>query len=207
MNVSFKHIAMIATLTGLAAGGAAFAGQHKGGKDGGERQSRAERMFENWDADKDGKVTAEEAKAFATERFAKRDIDGDGVISREDRETHRAAMRAERRTERFNAIDADGDGMISLDEFTQASNERGERREGRRGHRGGKGHHGDHAGKHGGKREGRGMRRGGRHGGVLTIQEAEARIMQRFDRIDADGDSVITLDDLKEAMPRRGKRG
>ena len=231
MKLSFTHITIIATLTGIATGGVAFANQHKGGKDDGERQSRAERLFETWDADKDGKVTAEEVKAYAAERFGKRDMDGDGVISRDDRQKHRAAMRDERRTERFNAMDADGDGMISLDEFKQAGpergergdraergdrgdraergerGERGERREGRRGHHGGKGHHGDHAGKRGGKRGGKGMRRGGRHGGgVLTIQEAEARAMQRFERIDTDSDGVITLEDLQDAMPRRGGR-
>ena len=74
-------------------------------------------MFERWDADKDGKVTADEMKAAAAVRFAERDIDGNGVISRDDRKQFRTKQREERRTERFAKIDADADGMISLDEF------------------------------------------------------------------------------------------
>ncbi len=51
------------------------------------------------------------------------------------------------------------------------------------------------------------MRRGGRHGGVLTIQEAEARAMQRFERIDTDNDGVIKLEDVKAMYERRGEKG
>ena len=41
-----------------------------------------------------------------------------------------------------------------------------------------------------------GQRRGGMRG-VLTIQEAEARAMQRFERIDSDNKGYITLNDIK----------
>lgn len=215
---NITKITLALTLTGTMLGGAAFAAQQKA--DGEPRKPRAERMFEKWDADKDGKVTAEEVKAFAAERFAKRDIDGDGVVSRDDREKFRTARREERRAERFAKIDADSDGMISLDEFKAYQPERrGMRGEGRgkrggmHGHRMG-GHHGKGMrgerghrmhGKWGG-RHGKGMRRGGMRG-PLTIQEAEARAQQRFERIDSDNKGYITLNDVKAFQAdRRGNR-
>ena len=177
-------LAILATVTATLIAGAAVAKHHKG--DRGDRGARAEQMFEQWDADKDGKVMLEEMKAAAAERFAARDIDGDGVISREDRE----AQRAIRRGERFDKMDADSDGMISKEEFAAFTPERGMR--GKKGERRGMQRH---------HRGGKGMR-GGR-GGPLTIQEVEARVEHRFERLDADDKGYITLEDIKG---KRGKR-
>lgn len=196
---SRAKLALIAvSVTGLMAAGAAFAGHHKGD---GERGSRADRMIEQWDADKDGKVTLDEMKAAAAERFARRDLDGDGVVTRADREARRAAHR----DEQFDKMDADGDGVISKEEFAAFQPERGER--GDRGPRGERGERGKrHA--HGGKRGKHGKRgkRMDRHA-PLTIQEVEARVEQRFERLDTDAKGYITLEDLEAHRGKRGKRG
>jgi len=188
MKLSFKNITLIAVVAGFTAGGVAVAKHHSGGKG---HSDRAERMFERMDADKDGKVTAEEAVALATEHFAKLDSDGDGVISRGEREQFRNTRREDRRTKRFEKIDADGDGMITLDEFKEAKFDR----RGMRGKHHARGKHGHH-----------GMRRGGGLRGVSTIEEARVRATQRFERIDSDNDGVITLEDVKAMKSRRGRR-
>ena len=200
--------AILATVTAAMLGSVAIADGHK--KERAEmRGDRAERMFERLDADTDGKVTADEMKAAATARFAKRDVDGDGVVSREDRKAFRAAQREERRSERFEKMDADSDGMISKEEFAAFTPERGDRAERRkmrraeRGERRGmRGHHGGKRGERHGNRRGKGMR------GPLTIQEAEARAMQRFQRIDSDAKGYITLNDIKAfRADRKDRRG
>lgn len=47
--------------------------------------------------------------------------------------------------------------------------------------------------------------------GPLTIQEAEARAMQRFERIDSDEKGYITLNDIKahraDHKGHKGRRG
>ena len=213
---NLTKITLALTLTGTMLGGVAFAAQHK---EDGEKKPRAERMFEQLDKDADGKATLDEMKAAAAERFSKRDIDGDGIISRDDRKAFRTAQREERRTEIFATMDADGDGMISLDEFKSAEPPRREARGERRGTRGGemrgerhggKGMRGHRMGRHEGHRmRGKaqgGKRRGGMRG-VLTIQEAEARATQRFERIDSDNKGYITLNDIKAAhADKRGNR-
>jgi Ca2+-binding EF-hand superfamily protein len=203
MNRTTKF-AILATLSATLAGGAAFAAAHKEKRE--HRGDRAERMFERMDADKDAKVTAEEMKAFAAKRFATRDLDGDGLVSRADREARRKAKHEERQAKRFEALDTDGDGMISKAEFAAAP-ERGMRGD-RRGERG---ERGERRGMRGQRRGERGERRGRGHRGMngpLTIQEAEARAMQRFERIDSDEKRYITLNDIKaHRADRKGHKG
>lgn len=61
--------------------------------------------FERLDTDKDGKVTAEEAKAGSAKMFERADRNGDGVIT------------ADEAPRLFERIDADGDGKITADEL------------------------------------------------------------------------------------------
>lgn len=174
-------LTIAASVVAALAAGAAFAGHHKGGhhKGGHDRGERAERMFERMDADKDSKVTLEEMKAVAIERFSRRDVDGDGVVSREDRQ----ARKANRRAERFDKIDANSDGVVSKEEFSAYQPERGERA----------------------KRRGKHRKRMGRSA-ALTIQEVEARVERRFERIDSEAKGYITVEDIKEMRGKRGKR-
>ncbi len=86
------------------------------------------------DADRDGRVTREEASAFFAARFARMDVDRDGALSEEEFLSHGAgapatgwpvAFRTGPRTG-FEAIDLDGDGVLSREEFLRASIEQRE---------------------------------------------------------------------------------
>jgi len=166
---------------------------------------RAEMMFERMDTNGDQAVTLQEAQAFATARFARMDGNGDGVVDRAERKQARQGRRAER----FTRLDTNGDGLVSKDEMTAQLGARAERRFAKldqnadgfissdeaaqaKGHRGG----GKKAGKH---------RRGGQAKGPVTLQDAQSRAAERFARVDADQNGVLTLEEVKNA-PRK-KRG
>ena len=215
-----------AAVLALAATGAALADHHGKGH---RHDERAERMIERMDADADGAVTRDEAKAFAAERFAKMDIDGDGTVTRPERRAHRAERRVMRGAERFARIDADGDGMVSVDEMKAMAAERAARRFERldadsdgmvslaemqeaRGDR----RRGMRESRREMRRERREERRAARDErredrramgrGPVTAERMEERVLRRFDRMDADGDGVLTLEEARDAR-RPGKRG
>ena len=179
MTLSPTRIALIAGLALTAGAGVALAKHHGDGEHG---KPRIERMFERIDTDNDGRISGEDMRAAAAARFARRDADGNGIVSRDEQRDWRQTRRAERRAARFQAMDTDGDGMLSEAEFTEA---KGMKRRG---------------GKHR-----MGTRRAGR--GPLTIQEAEARALRRFERMDANGDGIVTLEEAKASKPRRHRRG
>ncbi|MFT3811546.1 MAG: EF-hand domain-containing protein [Micropepsaceae bacterium] len=78
-------------------------------RDGGGHHGKRGEMFERLDADKDGKVTAEEARAGGSRLIDRADRNGDGVITPDE------APRL------FERIDADGDGRITAEEFAAIS--------------------------------------------------------------------------------------
>ena len=95
--------------------------------------------FAGVDANGDGNVTLDEFKAAemaragerAAEMFARLDVDGDGILSRDVLERGRGDERGARMIERF---DTDNSGGVSAEEFEQARlmmREHGERGEGR----------------------------------------------------------------------------
>ena len=113
-------------------GGRKGDGRHEGfGKRGHHGQFMG-RMFDELDADGDGKVTAEEITAARTERFSKIDADGDGQISLKEvaalkdavREARKNMMAARRLNgaSGFVAADTDGNGTISAEEFAAMPN-------------------------------------------------------------------------------------
>lgn len=65
------------------------------------------------DADRDGKITQAEAKAFGDARFSGADADGDGRITRAEVEAKALERMRAHIDRRFAAADADGDGVIS----------------------------------------------------------------------------------------------
>lgn len=85
-----KSVLMIVAVL---AAGLAFAGEGKKDKGGGDKPHRPPPSFEQMDADKDGKVTAEEFKAAAPPKapaekieakFKKLDANADGSISKDE---------------------------------------------------------------------------------------------------------------------------
>jgi len=83
-------------------------------KEGGEGRHHGKdgARFERLDTDKDGKVSAEEAKASGAKMIERADTNGDGVIT------------AEEAPRMFEKIDADGDGKITAAELGAMSSAR-----------------------------------------------------------------------------------
>lgn len=167
---------------------------------------RAEMMFERMDANGDQAVTMDEAQAYATARFTSMDSNGDGVVDRAERQQARQGRRAER----FARLDTNGDGMVSKAEMTAQRGQRAERRFTKmdqnadglispeeaaqaKGHRRG--------GKKGGKR-----RQGDQAKAPMTLQEVQARAAERFTRVDADQNGVLTLEEVQNAPRKRRGR-
>ena len=77
--------------------------------------------FATVDADKDGKVTEEELKAFRAAEIAGMDADGNGLVSEAELTAHMTARMQARvagmAKARIEARDSDGDGSLSVAEF------------------------------------------------------------------------------------------
>ena len=99
---------------------AGWKGGHKGrhgGHHGGPQ--RMIRMFEAYDADKDGKLTQAEIDEGRAAQVTRFDADGDGALSLQEYEgLWLEAMRA-RMVDRFQALDEDGDGVVTQSEFAE----------------------------------------------------------------------------------------
>ncbi len=168
---------LAAVLALTAAGGASALAAGNDGMQRGDHGARMEQRFAEMDADKDGKVTPAEMRAYRDGRFAAADANGDGKVSVEELDDVGKAGRVEKLRKMVLWLDADGDGMLSPVEFDQrrgmmlsrmdadgdgalSAEEMGEAH--KRFHRGHGGHHGG-SGMHGG-----GMQGGGRAGGPET---------------------------------------
>ncbi len=73
--------------------------------------------FEEIDADKDGKVTAEEFAAFRVAEFAKADTNADGQISAEELAARHIAEATSRAAKMIERMDEDGNGQLSPEEM------------------------------------------------------------------------------------------
>lgn len=80
--------------------------------------------FDQFDADKDGKVTEAEVAAFRTNMVAGADADKDGLLSVEELTAHEVkmieAMAARHAARRIADQDANGDGKLSAEEMLAA---------------------------------------------------------------------------------------
>jgi Ca2+-binding EF-hand superfamily protein len=139
-------------------------------------------------------MTKAEVEARVKERFARMDTNRDGAVTREEIDATRAARRAELQDRRFDILDANNDGSVSRSEFDSAAAARGDRRAQR-----------------GGKR----AKRGGRGGpeamlaradinadGRLTLAEALARPMARFETVDTNRDGTLTPEERRAAREK-----
>jgi Ca2+-binding EF-hand superfamily protein len=192
--MNMKRIAFLAIIAALATAGIA-AGQkpHQG------RGPGAAYLFEKLDANGDGAITLEEMRAHAQERRKAADLNGDGQVSPEEIEL----LHQERAAERFARIDANGDGVLSRDEVPDRYGHRFEKLD----------TNGDgvvsqsemqsgKAGRHQGKHRGKTPEQAGKKSGPA---DPEARVQERFQRMDANGDGVITPDELQQGKVWRGK--
>ena len=90
------------------ASGAALANDNRGG-----------RMFDRVDADKDGRISAAEARAFGDQRFQKMDVDGSGTVTLAEMEAAVRKRQSQRLAKRFENLDVNGDGVVVRAEFDE----------------------------------------------------------------------------------------
>ena len=87
---------------------------HHGGRDGG-------RMIEMFDQNKDGSVTQDEVNASVAERFAAADADKDGRVTLEEFKAYRLTEMQPMKVRAFQRLDRDGDGKVTRAEFDHIS--------------------------------------------------------------------------------------
>lgn len=126
-----KRTIMLSTVAAVLIGSAAPVLADRGPR-GAEGPRGPQINFAELDADGNGQVTPQEARAHAAARFDAADSDGNGVLSAEemaarigDRARDEAMERAQSRLDRMiQWRDTDGDGGLSLDEMGQGDSAR-----------------------------------------------------------------------------------
>mgnify|MGYP003958611945 FL=1 len=119
----------VAAIVGTGIAGSRWGGQHqgygqhagyemgmKGGMHGG-RHGGGPRMMERFDADGDGKVTAEEVASVRTKAMNDYDADKDGALTLNEFKGLWDEHMQGRQVRGFQHFDADGDGKITVDEL------------------------------------------------------------------------------------------
>lgn len=165
-------------------------------------------LFAEADTNGDNKLTVDEVRAAAAKRFAAADSNKDGALEPSELQAMGLQRRAERKTQRFQQLDKDHNGSLSADEAPPRLQERFAQvdtnsdgkltpdefsamaHEGR----------GMKAMKHGPKlawldKDGDGK--------VSEAEHAEAAV-QRFTRADANGDGVVTLEEMQAVRHDKG---
>ncbi len=153
-------------------------------------------------------LTRAAAEALVRDKFVKADADRDGAVTQVEVDAAMAAGKADRqarmatrRAERFAALDINHDGQLSRGEFTApgAGRANGERHgaRGDRGMRGGRGGFGQRWF----------VRADANKDGRVTLAEASAAAMARFDKTDANHDGTISADERRAARSQmRGSK-
>ncbi|GAA0773007.1 calcium-binding protein [Roseibium denhamense] len=83
---------------------------------------RVERLFERFDADQDGSITAAEIESVRSDAFTSADTDGDGVITLDEFKAEFLNRSNDRMIRAFQRMDRDGDGTITQAEADAAAN-------------------------------------------------------------------------------------
>ena len=132
-----------------------------------------------------------------SKHFADADADGNGQITRQEMEKSVAT--------RFGKVDSDGDGALSVEELTAMS----------------RAHRGQFASKRGRFGKGQGSNQMGdkmrgrmraaidtNDDGQVTLEEFSAHALKRFEASDADGNDVVSLEEMESsAKAWKGRRG
>lgn len=147
-----------------------------------ERPARAQRA----DTDHDGRISRAEFVSRRVDRLTAADANGDGAVTREERQARRQAGQQQRAEARFTRLDTNNDGALSRAEFTART----------MGDRPARAHRGPG---HGGPRMARHATRGAERGPV-QIADARAKTEQAFARMDTDNDGFITADERRAGM-------
>jgi Ca2+-binding EF-hand superfamily protein len=203
-----KNIAILTLGSTLVLGGAVALAGEGHDKHGGRHGGWAQHFFAELDANKDGKVTRDEARSAGDRFFTKLDLDRDGSLTEGEAQEGMRALGKERaearfaakdtnhdgklsaeeskmRPERFTRLDANKDGFVTKDELTQGFQ---------------------------GKGDGRRCKLGAHQfammdadsNGKVTKAEALAAAENRFGHLDANQDGVVTQDEMKGARHHRG---
>lgn len=153
-------------------------------KGAGHSGGRAAQVFKQADANNDGQVTFDELKAvlpnITSERFARLDRNGDGVLTKADRAAAGASKGAAAGGKggvlaKLRQADTNGDRQVSLEEaqavLPQLTEERFRQFD----------HNGD---------------------GVISREDIQQVLVAKLKQADQDGDGKISLAEAQTAMPR-----
>lgn len=178
--------------------------------------------FDTIDANHDGVITREEARAAHAAVFNQIDTNHDGFLTRDEMRTHHRAqmqgMRDKMRTNHSEMIDKDKDGKISRNEWTSAPEEMRVQREQMRAQmfdrldtnrdgflsdaemRAGRPQAQNNAGANGQNRPQRPQNPDTNRDGKISRAEWNAMEMPMFDRGDLNRDGRITREEANQAM-------
>jgi hypothetical protein len=149
----------------------------------------------------DADITRQQVIARTDAMFARLDANRDGRVTRDEARAQGERRREEMRQHMFDRIDANHDGNINREEFAAAHERRGARGLHRRMGPGPGGPEGP--GGPGGPGGRRGMHGGGMFGAEgATLEQMRARALERFDRADANRDGTLTATERQAARGR-----
>lgn len=186
-------------------------------------------MLEKADTNQDGLIQLSEFTAMADQKFSKMDADGNGLVTKEERQAAKQQRREDRALKQFAKADADGDGSISETEFMAARAARAdhmkqkrdvngdgqvdqEDRDARKAKfkkmhkkmKGKKGHKkGQHADQHASKR----AKVDTNGDGAVDLAEHQVATLAHFERMDKNADGVLSADEQRRPKGKRhGKK-
>ncbi len=177
-------------------------------------------MLKRVDSNNDGLIQLSEFKAQADQKFAKMDADGNGLVTKEERQALKKQKRETRALKKFAKADSNSDGSLSEEEFMAARAARAERMKQKRDVNGdGQLNQDDrdarkkmrkkmrkkrkaYKEKHAAKR----IKVDANDDGVVDIAEHQAAVLARFERLDKNADRVLSADEQKAIKRKRSKR-
>ena len=180
------------------------------------------KLVEKFDVNQDGEITKAEVLQVHGERFATADADGDGFLTSDEMAVAREQRRQERMEARFAELDTNENGSLSLEEFQAGMPSARYREERKEAHFAEWDTNGDgalsleevqagmpsaqHRGRRGGDPENRLARLDENDDGQLSDAEMSTHLLQMFERLDTDGDDVISEEEMNQ-KPAFGNRG